>query len=121
MSRLISAILLCLLAGSPSFADGLERISDRDKFVEIIKDRSLQIPLFRINLKVYETGQIAGRAWGRDVRGNWQWSDDGYFCRNIFWGKDEIGPNCQLVELNGGSLRFTSDRGSGQFADLRLR
>ncbi len=121
MARLISILLFGFALATSASADSLTRISDRDTFVDIVKDRSLQIPLFRINLKVFESGQIAGRAWGRDVRGNWQWSDDGYFCRNLYWGKEEIEPNCQLVELNGGSLRFTSDRGAGQYADLRLR
>lgn len=121
MSRLFAAIALGLFAASAAPAETLTRIADRDAFVDIVKDRTLNIPLFRITLKVYPTGQIAGRAMGRKVRGNWQWSEDGYFCRSLFWGEREIGDNCQLVELNGGSLRFTSDRGDGQSADLRLR
>ncbi len=121
MARFFAVLIVGFLAASPVAADTLKRIADRDTFVGLVKDRSLQIALFRINLKVYETGQIAGRAWGRDVRGDWKWSDDGYFCRNLYWGSEEVGPNCQLVELNGNSLRFTSDRGAGQSADLRLR
>jgi len=122
MPRLIVYVLaLVALAAGPVWADSFRKISDRDTFVSVVKDRNLQIPLFGINLRVFEAGQIAGRAWGRDVRGNWQWSEDGYFCRSLFWGEENVGDNCQLVEVNGNTVRFTSDRGSGRYADLRLR
>ena len=42
-----------------------------------------------------------------------QWSDDGYFCRDLYFGEESLGPNCQLVEINGSTLRFTSDKGDG--------
>lgn len=118
---LAALIALCLFAPNPVLADGFRTISDRDTFVSVVKNRELQIPLFGINLRVSEKGEIAGRAWGRDVTGNWQWSEDGYFCRDLYWGADEVGPNCQLVEMRGNTLRFTSDRGEGMHADLRLR
>ncbi|MEL7107424.1 MAG: dihydrodipicolinate reductase [Pseudomonadota bacterium] len=120
MRRILVALIICLGTAAPALAD-FKKISDRDTFVSVIKDRSLNIALFGIKLRVSETGQIAGRAWGRDVRGDWQWSDDGYFCRNLYWGDEDVGPNCQKVEVRGDTVRFTSDRGTGRYADLRLR
>lgn len=119
MSRFFAFLLV--LCGTPALADNFKKISDRDTFVSVVKDRALSIPLFGIDLRVFEAGHIVGRAWGRDVRGNWQWSEDGYFCRDLYWGNQEVGANCQLVEVNGDTVRFTSDRGTGRYADLRLR
>lgn len=122
MPRLtVSVLAIAALAAGPVLADSFRTISDRDTFVSVVKDRTLQIPLFGIDLRVFEAGQIAGRALGREVRGNWQWSEDGYFCRSLFWGEENVGDNCQLVEVNGKTVRFTSDRGSGRHADLHLR
>jgi hypothetical protein len=54
------------------------------------------------------------------VRGAWRWNGD-YFCRSLYWGEMDLGPNCQAVRLKGDTIRFISDEGTGQFADLYLR
>ena len=54
------------------------------------------------------------------VRGAWNWQN-GYFCRNLYWGSREIGTNCQEVKISGDLVRFTSDLGEGNYADLMLR
>jgi hypothetical protein len=33
----------------------------------------------------------------------------------------DLGPNCQAVRVQGNTLRFISDLGAGQFADLNLK
>lgn len=95
-----------------------QRIADKSTFVRIIQQGDLA--RFGIRLTVLPDGRITGNAFGRDVTGQWAWRD-GYFCRNLFWGSREVGPNCQEVKVAGNMVRFTSDRGSGDFADLRLR
>ncbi len=95
-----------------------ERVDDKATFVQIVADRALK--RFGIQLEVNPDGTIAGKAFGRDVAGAWQWQD-GFFCRELFWGNWEVGANCQAVEVSGDMMRFTSDRGRGDFADLRLR
>ena len=94
-----------------------ERVQNRDAFVQIISKGSLN--RFGMTLLVRPDGQIGGRAFGRDVSGQWQWRD-GYFCRELFWGTRDLGPNCQEVEISGEMVRFTSDQGQGDFADLKL-
>ncbi|MDO9527108.1 MAG: dihydrodipicolinate reductase [Gemmobacter sp.] len=94
------------------------RVQTRDAFVALIKDRALT--RLGVSLNVSTDGRITGKAFGRPVTGDWKWSD-GYFCRDMVFGNQPIGPNCQLVENRGGALRFTSDKGKGDFADLRLR
>ena len=100
--------------------DGTEfqRVENRDQFVQIISKGKLN--RFGMTLVVQPDGRIGGRAFGRDVKGQWQWRD-GYFCRELYWGKDALGYNCQEVRVKGGKIRFTSDRGAGDFADFRLR
>ncbi|MBD3679511.1 MAG: dihydrodipicolinate reductase [Rhodobacteraceae bacterium] len=114
-------ITVALLAGlslaSPVWAEEFEKIDDRSEFVELVDGKSLA--RFGITLDVRPDGRIVGRAFGTDVSGAWRW-DGGYFCRDLFWGKQDLGPNCQEVRLNGDTLRFISDQGTGQFADLRL-
>ncbi|MBE0453761.1 dihydrodipicolinate reductase [Roseovarius autotrophicus] len=113
------AIALILLFGLalPARAD-FAPVTERDGFVSLISGRDLT--RFGIRLKVTPDGHIRGRAFGRDVRGAWRWDGD-YFCRSLYWGEMDLGPNCQAVRLNGDTIRFISDQGTGQFADLYLR
>jgi hypothetical protein len=53
------------------------------------------------------------------VTGDWQWTD-GYFCRTLFYGERDLGPNCQEVKVQGATVRFTSDKGQGIYAELTL-
>ncbi len=99
-------------------ADAFQRVDQRDGFVSLVKDRALT--RFGIRLKVQNNGKITGRAFGRKVTGDWTWSG-GYFCRDLYVGGDELGPNCQMVQVQGNTLRFTSDKGQGIYADLRLK
>lgn len=70
-------------------------------------------------LEVDGAGEINGTALRRDVTGDWRW-ENGYFCRDLVWGSQELGPNCQMVEKNGDRIRFTSDFGEGMSADFRI-
>ena len=101
-------------------ASAMEKITSREDFLRTLDGRDLTIRLYALSLEVTADGAITGRAVGRDVVGDWTW-DDGYFCRSMVWGQREIPFNCQLVEAHGDKMRFTTDRGAGNFADFRLR
>lgn len=116
--QILPSVLVGLMAATPAFADGFDKIDDRDTFVSVIEDKKLT--RFGINLTVSPGGQIAGRAFGRSVTGEWRWQS-GYFCRDLYWGKRDLGPNCQAVKIQGETIRFISDQGTGQFADLVLK
>lgn len=112
------ALSLMLLTASPALAD-FQRITQRDSFLSLIQDRDLT--RFGIRLKVTDSGTIQGRAFGRKISGTWDWSG-GYFCRDLFVNGDVLDEdNCQTVEVHGDTLRFTSDKGQGDYADLKLR
>lgn len=118
MRRIIIALVLTLI---PSFAAAFERVNDQQTFVSLISDKTLSNRLYGVTLNVSPDGSIAGGAWGWDITGNWTW-DNGFFCRDMAWGGDSIGFNCQLVEArNGNELRFISDQGAGDQASFKLR
>ncbi|MFN3936469.1 MAG: dihydrodipicolinate reductase [Gemmobacter sp.] len=111
-------LCLALCTPLPAAASDATRIQSRDAFVSLVKDRALT--RFGITLTVLPDGAITGRAFGRPVRGDWNWRGS-YFCRNLWFGDEPLGPNCQVVELRGNALRFIADEGRGDHADLRLR
>lgn len=118
MRRILATLALIL---TPAFASAFERVSDQQSFTSLIANKTLSNRLYGVTLNVSPTGSIAGGAWGWDITGNWTW-DNGFFCRDILWGGESIGYNCQLVEArNGNELRFTSDQGAGDKASFKLR
>jgi hypothetical protein len=125
MSRTISALpgllagaILGLVAAGPVAAEEFRVIDDADRFVSLVSGRELRRLGIRVN--VSPAGEISGRAFGAPVTGEWTWQG-GYFCRDLYWNGDDLGYNCQLVQHNGDTVRFTSDRGAGMFADLTLQ
>jgi len=117
MRHLISACILVLLA-TPAVAQDFSTVEQEDSFKSLVDGRDLT--RFGITVNVTPDGRIKGRAFGRDVTGAWSWNA-GYFCRDLFWGARDLGPNCQMVKIQGNTIRFISDKGTGQFADLVLR
>ncbi len=126
MARCAFVIFALMVSPMAALAEGwalakdgteFQRVENRDQFVQIISKGKLN--RFGMTLVVQPDGRIGGRAFGRDVKGQWQWRD-GYFCRDLYWGTRNLGPNCQEVKVAGEMVRFTSDQGTGDFADLRL-
>ena len=120
MSRKSIALVVSAIAFTvPQMAAAeLKRVESRSEFVSLVQGKTLSRPLVR--LSVGPDGTIAGRGASWDVTGSWSW-ENGFFCRDLNWGGDELGYNCQEVRANGSQVRFTSDRGAGDSADFRLR
>ena len=116
MRQVVFACLTLVLA-TPALADGNQKVMDRASFVSLVEGRTLS--LMGIKLNVGSDGRITGRAFGRPVTGEWTWKSR-YFCRSMQWGDEPIPHNCQTVDRIGGKLRFRSDRGTGDYADLRI-
>jgi hypothetical protein len=114
------ALLPSLALAEASTATDFAPISDKDAFVDMVKDRELRIGLYNLSLNVSPDGRIAGSALGWGITGTWTWQD-GYFCREMDWSGTEIPMNCQLVEARGEhEMRFTVDRGAGRSAKFKL-
>jgi hypothetical protein len=117
----LCAIVLLLANPALAAGDDFEPVKEKERFLDLIKDRELRIGLYNLSLNVLPDGKISGSAMGWDITGQWSWQD-GYFCREMDWSGMEIDYNCQLVEANGGErLRFTVDQGKGDSATFRLR
>jgi len=117
MRAMFATLCLTVMVSSPAAAEN-RRIDSRDAFVSLVQDRALT--RLGVTLNVLPDGRISGRAFGRAVKGGWSWKN-GYFCRSLYFGDENLGDNCQVVEKRGESLRFTADQGQGDYADLRLR
>lgn len=103
---------------TPAFAE-LIKVDDQGKFVQLMNGKTLTRPLVKIT--VTPDGQIEGYGAAWAVEGTWSWQD-GYFCRDLFWGGDALGYNCQEVQASAdGRVKFTSDRGAGDSAMFSLR
>ncbi|MBF9057789.1 dihydrodipicolinate reductase [Rhodobacterales bacterium HKCCSP123] len=118
LSGLVTLATLGLAAPEMARAEEFRPVESIDRFLSLTNGRELR--RLGIRVQVMPEGRIEGRAFGGPVAGEWTW-EGGYFCRDLFWNGDDLGYNCQLVEENGDTLRFTTDRGAGIYADLTLR
>ena len=112
-----TAVAAMVGVAAPAFAD-FQTINSRDEFVSLVSGKTLTRPLVKI--RVSPNGRISGKGATWDVSGKWQWKD-GFLCRSLEWGGDDLGYNCQQVKVKGSTVRITSDKGAGQSADFRLR
>jgi len=114
---LISALAFGLIASGAMAAESFRGVESRAGFVDLVKGKTLT--RLGVNLLVSPEGGISGRAFGREVRGAWDWNGR-YFCRDLSFGARDLGHNCQVVQVRGDTLRFIADQGRGDHADLRL-
>lgn len=117
--KLFATAFCAALIGTalPALAE-FQQVKSKDAFMALMKGKELTRPL--VKLRVLPNGQIAGKGATWDVSGEWTW-ENGYLCRSLEWGGDDLGYNCQEVRTNGTRVRITSDRGTGQSAEFRLR
>ncbi|MEM1074021.1 MAG: dihydrodipicolinate reductase [Pseudomonadota bacterium] len=113
----LTAVVLTGLTVTPAFAE-FSKVQNESQFVALVTGKELRRPL--VNLEVSAEGRITGYGAAWPVSGEWTWKD-GYFCRELEWGGDDLGYNCQEVQATGNRIRFTSDRGTGDSAEFRLR
>ncbi|MFK7877358.1 MAG: dihydrodipicolinate reductase [Paracoccaceae bacterium] len=113
-------LTMCLVF---AFASGAQaeytKVNEKSEFVRLVTGKILTRPW--VQLRVTEDGRIEGTGARWSVSGAWSWRD-GYFCRDLFWGGDDLGYNCQEVRASAaGHLRFISDKGEGRSAGFRLQ
>lgn len=119
LAAVTGAVTAVVVSAAPALAKSeFRQVADRNTFLRLVEGR--QLSRFGIRLEVTPDGAIRGRAFGYAVTGAWEW-EDGYFCRDMAYGRNPITYNCQAVLLHGDTLRFVSDQGQGDYADLRLR
>ncbi|WP_019955894.1 hypothetical protein [Yoonia vestfoldensis] len=95
-------------------------VMEEETFLSLVEGKELRHRFYGITLEVLDTGEVKGSAIGWGIEGTWSWQE-GYFCRELYWGGDLIPYNCQLVEINNDLIRFTVDQGAGRSAAFRLQ
>ena len=118
MIRALAFVAAFAFAAAPAAAEQFRQVQNQSSFLGLVNGKHLT--RFGIKLNVSSAGGIRGDAFGRPVTGQWRW-EDGYFCRDLFWGRRDLGPNCQLVAVRGNTIRFHADRGRGRYADFRMQ
>jgi len=120
-----STVLMALLLAPVFYLDPISAaaqtnqwIREENEFINLIDGKTLN--RFLIKLSVGKDGTISGTGAGIDVKGNWYWQGD-YFCRSLFWGEQNLGSDCQKVELINQKLFFTADQGSGATAGFTIK
>jgi hypothetical protein len=117
MRMTIFAFIAIAAAGTANAE--LAKVDDQQNFVKAVAGKTLTRPWIKIN--VTSDGRIEGRGARWDIEGTWSWQD-GYFCRDLFWGGDPLGYNCQEVQVTtDGRIKFISDKGAGNSAMFRLQ
>ncbi|WP_298968444.1 dihydrodipicolinate reductase [uncultured Roseobacter sp.] len=106
------------LAIGTSAAAEFTKVDSEAQFVSLISGKELRRPF--VKLEVSPEGEISGIGAAWAVSGNWTWRE-GYFCRDLFWGGDALGYNCQEVQAKDNRIKFTSDKGAGDSAEFRLK
>ncbi len=118
MKTFAAAICAAIIGlATPAFAD-FQQIDSRADFMALVSGKKLTRPF--VNLEVLPNGTITGKGAAWEITGEWSWKD-GYLCRTLDWGGDDLGYNCQEVKADGSKVRITSDKGVGQSADFTLR
>lgn len=115
--RLLLSLAVSVFVPTAAFAE-YATIQNQSDFVTLVAGKTLSRPF--VQLEVSPEGEITGKGAAWEVEGKWSWQD-GFFCRDLFWGGDALGYNCQRVEVSDRYVRFTSDKGRGDSAEFRLK
>ncbi len=119
LKLLMLAVAVAVAASTTAVAEAkFKKVVSEDEFLDVTSGKAMT--LMGISVFVTRDGKIGGKAFGREVSGKWQWQN-GFFCRDLYWGETDFGPNCQEVRVNKNKIRFASDRGAGRSAVLTLR
>lgn len=118
--RKVSIMLGFIVATAAASAASAEmtKVNSQKDFVCLVAGKKLTRPFVKI--EVAQDGNITGKGVTWEITGDWTWKD-GYFCRNLFWGGDTLGYNCQEIKVKDGLVRFTSDRGEGDSAEFKMK
>ncbi|MGR3494893.1 dihydrodipicolinate reductase [Citreimonas sp.] len=114
LGAICGSLMLAALPAAAEFAT----VQDRATFVDLVAGRTLSRPM--VSLRVSPDGAISGRGAVWDVTGAWTWRE-GYFCRDLTWGGDPLGYDCQAVQARGDTIRFVAEQGRGEAAEFTLR
>jgi hypothetical protein len=72
---------------------------------------------FRWNADGTMSGKLKSK---KKFSGAWVWSKK-FVCRNVRIAGEELGTDCQIIEVDGNSVRFTRKKGKGDSGVLTMK
>ena len=107
-----AAIAVSLLLTPCLAAAEFKKVKKENQFRSQIVDQKLTDANGNWTI-IKSDGTQSGKFNGKAYVGTWKWSGR-YWCRNGKIGGKALGTNCQLVEIDGNTTRFTRDKGKGK-------
>jgi len=87
------------------------RVETEEMFRQAVADKTLTSEGMRF--VIHSDGRITGRIGSSVLTGRWHWRD-GYFCRTAELDGEDLGLDCEIIEMLGNRMRYTRDKGNGE-------
>ncbi len=86
------------------------RVETEEMFRQAVADKVLISEGMRFT--IHSDGRISGRIDNSLLTGAWYWRDR-YFCRTAELDGEDLGLDCEIIEILGNRMRYTRDKGNG--------
>lgn len=86
------------------------RIMTEAEFISYVADRPLRAE--GICFTIRSDGTMTGEIDGAPLAGQWIWRD-ALFCRRAALGGEELGSDCEVIEVAGNRMRYIREEGRG--------
>lgn len=94
-----------------------KRVTSAQEFRDRITGRTLSGA--GLTFVISSDGKISGTADGKRFSGTWMWRD-GYICRTAEIEGEDLGADCEVIEVSKGLMRYTKDKGDGSSAIIEI-
>lgn len=89
---------------------GWQRVETEEMFRRAFADKALTSE--GMEFTIHSDGRISGRIGTSRLTGAWYWRDR-YFCRTAELDGEDLGLDCEIIEILGNQMRYTRDKGNG--------
>ncbi|MGH1577504.1 hypothetical protein [Planktotalea sp.] len=114
----LAATAIALFVASPSYAQNFKRVTKEADFRAIFVGKNLSFP--GGTAVIHANGKTDGKLDKKGkYHGVWAWQKR-FYCRNLVIGGKETGTNCQKIEIDGNTARFTRDQGKGRVSVITI-
>ena len=69
---------------------------------------------------IHGDGRMTGQVDGATLSGRWVWRE-GMFCRTATLDGTDLGTDCEVIEADGGRMRYIRDGGRGAASVVTVR
>lgn len=90
---------------------GWQRVETAEMFRQYCADKVLTSE--GMTFTIHSDGRISGCVGNGRLSGAWYWRDR-FFCRTAKLDGEELGLDCEIIEIRGNQMRYTRDKGKGE-------